>query len=226
MNCVAIIEDDIKIAQLLADYLTQAGFNVAMAHTGQEGLDLAKDQSIDLFLLDVMLPDGDGFSVCKELRAFSSAPILFLTARIAEEDRLQGLELGGDDYILKPFSPREVVARVKANLRRLALDANLPSTSALQLDQDTLTAQFGSQTTDLTAIEFALLAALTAAPNKLFNRDELMDRIYSDGRVVSDRTVDSHIKKLRQKLATIHQDQVIDAVYGAGYRYKPCTKLP
>jgi two-component system response regulator BaeR len=226
MSRIAIIEDDIKIAKLLADYLTQAGFNIAIAHTGQEGLDLAKDQSIDLFLLDVMLPDGDGFSVCKEVRAVSSAPILFLTARIAEEDRLQGLELGGDDYIVKPFSPREVVARVKANLRRLSLDANQAATSALQLDQDTLTARFGSQTTDLTAIEFALLTALTAAPNKLFSRDELIDRIYTDGRVVSDRTVDSHIKKLRQKLNYIDQGEVIEAVYGAGYRYKPCTKLP
>jgi two-component system response regulator BaeR len=226
MSRIAIIEDDIKIAKLLADYLTQAGFNIAIAHTGQEGLDLAKDQSIDLFLLDVMLPDGDGFSVCKDVRAVSSAPILFLTARIAEEDRLQGLELGGDDYILKPFSPREVVARVKANLRRLSLDANQAPTSALQLDQDTLTAQFGNQTTDLTAIEFALLTALTAAPNKLFSRDELIDRIYTDGRVVSDRTVDSHIKKLRQKLNYIDQGEVIEAVYGAGYRYKPCTKLP
>ncbi len=226
MSCVAIIEDDAKIARLLADYLIQAGFDIAMAHTGQEGLDLAKNQSIDLFLLDVMLPDCDGFSVCEQLRTFTSAPILFLTARIAEEDRLQGLELGGDDYIVKPFSPREVVARVKANLRRLSLDANQSPSSALQLDQDTLTAQFGSQTTDLTAIEFALLAALTATPNKLFNRDELIDRIYSDGRVVSDRTVDSHIKKLRQKLNHIDQVEVIEAVYGAGYRYKPCTKLP
>ena len=226
MSCVAIIEDDVKIARLLADYLIQAGFDIAMAHTGQEGLDLAKNQSIDLFLLDVMLPDCDGFNVCKELRACSSAPILFLTARIAEEDRLLGLELGGDDYIVKPFSPREVVARVKANLRRLSLDANQSPSSALQLDQDTLTAQFGNQTTDLTAIEFALLTALTAAPNKLFSRDELIDRIYTDGRVVSDRTVDSHIKKLRQKLNYIDQGEVIEAVYGAGYRYKPCTKLP
>lgn len=226
MSCVAIIEDDIKIAKLLADYLTQAGFDVVAAHTGQHALTLAKSQSIDLFLLDVMLPDGDGFSVCQELRTFSSAPILFLTARIAEEDRLQGLELGGDDYIVKPFSPREVVARVKANLRRLALDTNQSPTSTLRLDQGTLTAQFGHQTTDLTAIEFALLAALTDAPNKLFNRDELINRIYSDGRIVSDRTVDSHIKKLRQKLNHIDQGEVIEAVYGVGYRYKPCTKLP
>lgn len=226
MSRIAIIEDDLKIARLLADYLRQAGFDIAMAHTGQEGLDLAKHQSVDLFLLDVMLPDGDGFKVCEQLRTFSSAPILFLTARIAEDDRLQGLELGGDDYIVKPFSPREVVARVKANLRRLSLDANQAPTSRLRLDQGTLTAQFGHQTTDLTAIEFALLDALTAAPNKLFNRDELIDRIYSDGRIVSDRTVDSHIKKLRQKLNHIGQGEVIEAVYGAGYRYKPCTKLP
>lgn len=225
MSRIAIIEDDIKIARLLADYLRQAGFDIAMAHTGQEGLDLAKHQSVDLFLLDVMLPDGDGFKVCEQLRTFSSAPILFLTARVAEDDRLRGLELGGDDYIVKPFSPREVVARVKANLRRLTLDANQSPTSVLQLDQDTFTAQFGNQTTDLTAIEFALLDALTAAPNKLFNRDELIDRIYNDGRIVSDRTVDSHIKKLRQKLNHIDQGEVIEAVYGAGYRYKPCTKL-
>lgn len=226
MSSIAIIEDDPKIARLLADYLTQAGFDTATAHSGQEALSLATSQHFDLFLLDVMLPDGDGFSVCKQLRLFSSAPILFLTARIAEEDRLLGLELGGDDYIVKPFSPREVVARVKANLRRLALDSGQSPTSTLQLNQDTLTAQFGHRTTDLTAIECALLAALTAAPNKLFNRDELIDRIYSDGRVVSDRTIDSHIKKLRQKLSRIDQGEVIEAVYGAGYRFKPCTKLP
>ncbi|WP_438984114.1 response regulator [Aequoribacter sp.] len=226
MSSIAIIEDDPKIARLLADYLTQAGFDIATAHSGREALTLATSQHFDLFLLDVMLPDGDGFSVCKQLRLSSSAPILFLTARIAEEDRLMGLELGGDDYIVKPFSPREVVARVKANLRRLALDSGQSPTSTLQLDQDTLTAQFRNRSTDLTAIEFALLAALTAAPNRLFNRDELIDRIYSDGRVVSDRTIDSHIKKLRQKLSRINQGEVIEAVYGAGYRFKPCTKLP
>ncbi len=177
-----------------------------------------------------MLPGKDGLEVCKEIRQFSPIPIIMLTARVEEIDRLLGLELGADDYICKPFSPREVVARVKAVLRRgqvmpsdvlgMAGHSN-PNTALLELDRDRLVVRAGQQEITLTLVEFELLATLKQQPGRIFGRDQLMNKVYSDNRIVSDRTIDSHIKKLRKKLSEILPDQeLIHSVYSVGYKFE------
>ena len=174
-----------------------------------------------LILLDLMLPGRDGLALCRDLRAFSEVPIIMTTARVEEIDRLLGLELGADDYVCKPYSPREVVARVKAVLRRQTPTA-LPDPGLLRLDPETLRVQApDGRRVELTAVEFALLKTLHAAPGRIFPRDRLIDRIYHDGRIVSDRTIDSHIKKLRRRLAELLPGrELIHSVYGVGYRFE------
>jgi len=169
-------------------------------------------------LLDLMLPGKDGLAICREVRDFSTVPIIMVTARIEEIDRLLGLEIGADDYICKPFSPREVVARVKAVLRRTA-DGAPPGAGLLQLDELRYEARIADQPVALTAVEFQLLKLLAAEPGRIFSRNHLMDRIYPDHRIVSDRTIDSHIKKLRRKLETAAPElEIIHSVYGVGYK--------
>ena len=226
MSLIIVIEDDLKIQSLLVDYLRQDGFATAAFSDGDKAIKEVSSLNPDLILLDVMLPNTNGFDVCRAIRAYSNAPILFLTARISEADRLRGLELGGDDYILKPFSPREVVARVKANLRRLDMDRKASSgpTDGFHIDRSRLLAINENHSASFTHVEFELLSTLFNHPGQLFSRDQLIDRIYSDGRVVSDRTIDSHIKKIRSKLDGMGEAQRIEAVYGAGYRYKEIEK--
>ena len=183
-----------------------------------------------LILLDLMLPGKDGVEVCKEIRKFSHVPIIMLTARVEEIDRLLGLELGADDYICKPFSPREVVARVKAVLRRwqviepISMAVTESATDAiagLVLDRDRLLVKYGQQETTLTLVEFELLDALRQYPGRIFGRNQLMEKVYPDNRIVSDRTIDSHIKKLRKKLSEIAPDQeLIHSVYSVGYKFE------
>ncbi|MDF1630590.1 MAG: response regulator [Alcanivoracaceae bacterium] len=214
---VLIIEDEDKLASLLADYCRHAGFAPTVCPRGTAGLQHLRDQGADVVLLDLMLPDGDGLEVCKEMRRFSNVPILIISAKVDELDRLLGLELGADDYICKPFSPREVIARIKVILRRLQQPAN--DERGLQLDADRLIISLAGQTLSLTAVEFALMQALADHPGYIRSRQQLMDRIYDDHRIVSDRTIDSHVKKLRQKLAERFPGiPFIDSVYGAGYR--------
>jgi two-component system response regulator BaeR len=169
-----------------------------------------------------MLPGIDGLELCKAIRAFSRVPIIMATARAEEIDRLLGLELGADDYICKPYSPREVVARVKAVLRRmLPVDPAAEAASDLILDEAGYRIRFKGAEVELTAVEFQLFAALYREPGRIYSRGQLMDRIYSDQRIVSDRTIDSHIKKLRKKLAELRPEaEMIHSVYGAGYRYE------
>ena len=217
MTRILIIEDEEKLASLLADYCRHAGFSASVCLRGADGLSHLQEQGADAVLLDLMLPDGDGLEICKAIRRSSNVPILITSARVDELDRLLGLELGADDYICKPFSPREVIARIKAVLRRLQQPT--ASESGLQLDADRLTLMFEGEKLSLTTVEFALMQTLADHPGYIRSRQQLMDRIYTDHRIVSDRTIDSHVKKLRQKLAERFPGiQFIDSVYGAGYR--------
>jgi two-component system response regulator BaeR len=187
-----------------------------------------KANHTDLIVLDLMLPGRDGLDICRELRSFSTVPIIMVTARIEEIDRLLGLELGADDYICKPFSPREMVARVKAVLRRLhAQTADAPVDALkLKLDPHSFRVSVEGREAELTLVEFQLLQVLYRQPGRIFSRSKLMDLIYRDQRIVSDRTIDSHIKKLRKKLADILPDrELVHSVYGAGYRYDPQHKV-
>lgn len=223
MPHIAIVEDEARLASLLVDYLLRENYTTEHWDDGTTALTQLKQQTPDLVLLDLMLPGTDGLSICRELRKVSQVPIIMLTARVEEIDRLLGLDIGADDYICKPFSPREVVARVKAVLRRVqTANAVEPDNGVVnfRLDENTATARYRDSTVSLTAVELRLLQVLSATPGRIYNREQLMRRIYSDNRVVSDRTIDSHIKKLRQKLQALDTDlSFIQSVYGLGYKF-------
>lgn len=216
---ILVVEDEQRLANLLRDYLQQSGFEVTCLDNGLPVVSFVQQQKPDLILLDLMLPGKDGMEICKEIRWFSGLPIIMVTARVEEIDRLLGLEIGADDYICKPFSPREVVARVKAVLRRTDGSVNRPP--GLLLDETSHKATLNGEVLDLTVVEFQLLNLLATNPGRIYSRDHLMDRIYPDQRVVNDRTIDSHIKKLRKKLSGIQSDHtLIHSVYGLGYKYE------
>jgi len=213
---ILIVEDEVKLAKLLADYFKQDGYETHMIHDGEEVIGWLKNNTPDVMLLDVMLPGKSGLDLCKEIRIFSNIPILMVTAKVDEIDRLLGLEFGADDYICKPFSPREVVARVKAVLRRVQPVTQLHT--MLKLDEHRFAVIFNQQETILTPVEFQLLKPLVGKPERIFTREQLMTNMYSDQRIVNYRTIDSHIKKLRKKLAHISNGKDwIQSVYGAGY---------
>jgi two-component system response regulator BaeR len=221
---VLVVEDETRLAHLLADYLGREGYRCTVLGEGDAVVPWVREHAPDLVLLDVMLPGRDGLSVCRELRGFSGVPIIMVTARVEEIDRLLGLELGADDYVCKPFSPREVVARVKAVLRRAAPAPGAPAEdgSPLELDAHALRVRAGGREVELTPVEFQLLETMVRQPGRIFARGLLMERIYDDGRVVSDRTIDSHVKKLRRKLAeVVPGEELVHSVYGAGYRFEP-----
>lgn len=225
MTRILIVEDEEKLARLEADYLHNAGFDSHHLANGLEVIPWLKDNPVDLILLDLMLPGRDGLELCRDIRRISTVPIIMVTARIEEIDRLLGLELGADDYICKPFSPREMVARVKAVLRRQQPQAAELADPELKLDPQSFRVQAGKLEIELTLVEFQLLQALYQQPGRIFSRSRLMDLIYQDQRIVSDRTIDSHIKKLRKKLDELLPDQeLIHSVYGAGYRYEAQAK--
>lgn len=222
MTKIAVVEDEPKLAGLLDDYLTSEGYETVLFNDGTQALESLVNDPIDFVLLDLMLPGTDGLTICKELRKTSNVPIIMLTARVDEIDRLLGLEIGADDYICKPFSPREVVARVKAVLRRVS---DSPSASvdnrAFQLNEGSASLRIGDQECALTSVELNLLKTLHSSPGRIFNRNQLMTRMYSDNRIVSDRTIDSHVKKLRQKLEALDTStQYIHSVYGIGYKFE------
>ena len=217
---ILIVEDEEKLAGLLRDYLVQDGFDVALLHRGDQVEEWVRTHPTDLVLLDLMLPGKGGLDVCKALRATTDVSIVMVTARVDEIDRLLGLELGADDYICKPFSPREVVARVKAVLRRVKR-RDLPQEGGLTLDDAGYRAAIGGRDLGLTAVEYQLLKVLASHPGRIYTRDQLMDMMYRDERVVSDRTVDSHIKKIRRKVAAMLPDrEIVHSVYGVGYKYE------
>jgi two-component system, OmpR family, response regulator BaeR len=217
---ILIVEDEEKLAGLLRDYLVQDGFDVALLHRGDQVEEWVRTHPTDLVLLDLMLPGKGGLDVCKALRATTDVSIVMVTARVDEIDRLLGLELGADDYICKPFSPREVVARVKAVLRRVKR-RDLPQEGGLTMDDAGYRAAIGGRDLGLTAVEYQLLKVLASHPGRIYTRDQLMDMMYRDERVVSDRTVDSHIKKIRRKVAAMLPDrEIVHSVYGVGYKYE------
>jgi len=227
---ILIVEDEPKIARLVADYLEGSGFATHHLDHGDAVLPWLSQarqagQGPALVLLDLMLPGTDGLTLCREVRQrWPALPVIMLTARVEEVDRLLGLELGADDYICKPFSPREVVARVKAVLRRsqVADNPDHATGSDLVLDEEGWRALADGQDLSLTAVEFQLLKVMMHAPGRIFSRDQLMDHMYRDHRIVSERTVDSHVKKLRRKISEVWPErEVIRSVYGVGYKYQP-----
>lgn len=220
---ICIVEDELDLAQLLNDYLTSHGYRTRQFHTGDDAEAWLTGNQPDLILLDLMLPGMDGLQICRNQQQRSATPIIMMTAKVEEIDRLLGLELGADDYICKPLSPREVVARVKAVLRRCQSDRALQTEqkSPVALDEHALKVTLFGQTIELTTIEFKLFALLFSQPGRIFSRQYILDNIYQDYRVVSDRTVDSHIKKLRKKLTSPDQEvDLIRSVYGSGYKYE------
>lgn len=226
-SLILVVEDEPKIASLLCDYLDGSGYRTRHIDDGNAVIAASREETPSLVLLDLMLPGTDGLTLCRQLRAENSQlPIIMLTARVEEVDRLLGLELGADDYICKPFSPREVVARIKAVLRRSqALEQTLSDSSdkgQLRLNEDGWQALADDQDIGLTAVEFQLLKVMMQSPGRIFSRDQLMDHMYRDHRIVSERTVDSHVKKLRRKIATIWPDRdVIRSIYAVGYKFEP-----
>lgn len=216
---ILIVEDEEKLAAVVSDYLRQAGFAPFLLANGMEVVAWVREHKPVLIVLDLMLPGRDGMEICKEIRTFSTVPIVMVTARIEEIDRLLGFEFGADDYLCKPFSPRELVARVKAVLRRAVPRPSKPP-AGLLLDEDRYLATISGQDLDLTAVEFRLLQIMVASPGRIFGRQQLMDRIYQDQRIVSDRTIDSHIKKLRKKIALVQHEEIIHSVYGVGYKFE------
>lgn len=216
---ILLVEDEPKLAALMGDYLQAAGYAWQWVADGHEAVPAAKAGQPDLILLDLMLPGRDGLDICRELRSFSDVPIIMLTARVEEIDRLLGLELGADDYICKPFSPREVVARIKAILRRARAGTAHHHPSSLRINEDTHSAVFHGVMLELTPVEFRLLKTLAASPGRVFSRDRLLDNLYMDHRVVTDRTVDSHVKNLRRKLEqAVPGQEPIRSIYGVGYK--------
>ena len=217
---VLILEDEDRIAAILRDYLQREGYATCCINNGNDALPAIREKKPDLILLDVMLPGRNGLDICRDIRQFSQVPILMLTARVEEIDRLLGLELGADDYICKPFSPREVVARVKAVLRR-AGNTGLSVASDIEIDEEKFRISIMGKALDTTVVEFQLLKILAATPGQVWSRGQLMDKIYPDHRIVSERTIDSHVKKLRKKIDRIlPQREIIHSVYGAGYKYE------
>lgn len=220
---ILIVEDETKLAQVVRDYLHRDGYDTALIHDGDAVMPWLEDHQPDLILLDLMLPGTDGLTLCREIRKTAPTPIIMTTARVEEIDRLLGLELGADDYVCKPFSPREVVARVKAVLRRTQLNQEAPDDDDLRLilpDNGNLV-RYRDRQAELTAIEMRLLRLLMTHPGRIYSRDQLMDEIYPDRRLVNDRTIDSHIKNLRKKLNQLAPDQeFVRSVYGAGYKFE------
>ncbi len=222
---ILIVDDDPNLREVVRVALELQHFDVVEAHDGRAGVEAFEKHHPVAIVLDLMMPELDGFEVCRRIRATSRVPIVFLSSRDDELDRVLGLELGGDDYVTKPFSPRELVARVKAVLRR-AEPAPAPVAATpkertltrgpLSLDLEAWRAFWNGAEVTLTVMEFQLLASLLRAPTKAFTRDELIDRAY-DGVVVSDRTVDSHIRRVRQKFAAVG-GTVVETVHGVGYR--------
>ncbi|MDQ1120984.1 MULTISPECIES: response regulator [Pseudoxanthomonas] len=216
---VLVVEDEPRLAAVLRDYLHAAGYRSAWVADGDAVLDAVAAHGPALVLLDLMLPGRDGVDVCRALRAVSQVPVIMVTARVEEIDRLLGLEVGADDYICKPFSPKEVIARVGAVLRRVRQGQPEPPIPGLTIDQANGRALLHGQALDLTAVEFRLLRTLLGAPGRVWSRERLLDHLYVDHRVVADRTVDSHVRNLRRKLheAGLSEDP-IRSIYGMGYR--------
>jgi two-component system OmpR family response regulator len=224
-HSILLVEDDLKLAEIARVYLEQAGFRVIHTESGARALDLAKEENPVLVVLDLMLPDLSGEAVCRELTASMEIPVIMLTAKSSEEERLAGFALGADDYIVKPFSPRELVCRVQAVLRRAGKVAGHGDRlsfngGALILDSVSFSVVCQGRPVKLTAVEFKLLFALAATPQKTFTREELIDKVMGYRFEGYERNVDSHIKNIRHKLGEDpHAPAFVLTVYGLGYRF-------
>lgn len=229
MATILVVDDDPHIRDVVCFALKKEGFIAIEADNGEEALRQFQAQQPELVILDIVMPELDGTAVCKALRRISAVPIIFLSSRDDEVDRILGLELGGDDYVTKPFSPRELVARVRAILRRgKAESPSAPITALatlqqgrLRLDQSRYSAWWEQQEIVLTLTEFGILRTLLSHPGKVFAREQLMDGSYQDYRVVSDRTIDSHVRRVRAKFKALGADP-IETLHGIGYRLGPC----
>lgn len=224
MSRVLVVDDDPGIVKLVRAYLEQAGFGVLAAHDGKKAMQIARNEKPDLIILDLMLPEMDGWDVCRALRKESDVPVIMLTARVEETDKLVGLELGADDYVTKPFSPRELVARVRSVLRRAQ---GLPSKpeqitrGAITVDLSRHAVSVRGQSVDLTPTEFDLLATLMEDPGRAFTRSQLLENVQGYAYEGYERTIDVHVKNLRQKIeADPKKPQLIKTVYGLGYKFE------
>ena len=220
---ILIVEDEKKLSDLLRDYLEKAEFSVSALDSGVGVVERVRHNPPDLILLDVMLPGKDGLTVCREIRAFSKVPIIMVTARVEEVDRLVGLELGADDYICKPFSPREVVARVKAVLRRSVSEMETEELKAgpVILFVQTHCVMINGEELNLTPIEFKLLQVMMSRPERVFSRNDLVALVQGYEFQGYERTIDTHVKNLRRKIAELLPDQtIINTVYGVGYKFR------
>jgi DNA-binding response OmpR family regulator len=222
MKTVLVVDDEPSVRKVVVAYLEREGFAVRTASDGLDGLRQAEAGDLALIVLDVMLPKMNGLDVCKRVRATSNVPIVLLTARGEEFDRVLGLELGADDYVVKPFSPRELVARVKAILRRTSGEAAPPAVvyDDLRVDPVTRTASIAGQPLDLSALEFDLLYALSRSPGRVFTRNELIQKVWGEDFPGVDRVVDVHMVSLRKHLGESGQSpRYLHAVRGVGYRF-------
>ncbi len=221
MEQILIVEDDLKIGALLVDYMQASGFQTKHVIDGNDAVKAMRETAFDIMLLDLMLPGIDGLEVCKVVRTLSQVPIIMLTARIDEIDKLLGLEVGADDYVCKPFSPREVVARVKAHLRRASGKLTPPTTPQFVIERESMRILLGGIALNLTPVEFRILVELVAHPGRVYSRQQLLDVLHEDNRDTSDRAVDSHIKNIRRKLdARLPEVDCLQSVYGVGYRFE------
>jgi two-component system response regulator BaeR len=219
MAKILVVEDESQIAKYIYKYLTLGGFDVVLLNSGEFVIQTVQQESPSLILLDVMLPIKDGVTCCKEIREFSDVPIIMLTAKIAEIDRIIGLEAGADDYVCKPFSAKELVLRVKALLRRFKITE---VQSGLSLNKNVLKLEYQNESVKLTKLEFGLMELLHGKPSRIFSRQQIMDIAYLEEKDITDRAVDSHVKNLRKKIRLLNIDSVvIECVYGAGYQYLP-----
>jgi two-component system OmpR family response regulator len=227
---ILAVDDDPHIREVIRVALRKAEMTVTEARDGKEALGRLAADRPDLVILDIGMPELDGLEVCRQIRKSSDVPILFLTARDDEIDRVLGLEIGGDDYVTKPFSPRELVARVNVILRRITVrEMEKPSQAALaqgalSIDPAQHVAAFAGTPLRLTAIEFGILKAFLSRPTAVFNREQIMSAAYQLNILVSDRTIDSHIRNIRAKLAAVNCDNVIETVHGVGFRLGRCEK--
>ncbi len=219
---ILVVEDELKLANILVEYLQTEGFKTKHIDIGTRVIPWIKKNNPDLVLLDLMLPAMNGKDICQEIRTFSHVPVIMITAMVDEIDRLIGLEMGADDYICKPFSPKEVVARVKAVLRRSDpeyIKRNL--SNGFEIDTERFSVTLDGIKLDLTPVEFRLLAMFIEQSGRVYNRDQILNKVFDDGRIVLDRTVDTHIKNLRHKLKKINpKTDYIRSLYGVGYSFE------
>jgi two-component system OmpR family response regulator len=229
---ILVVDDDSHIREVICFALEKAGMATVIARDGVQALESFRRQPADLVILDIGMPEMDGLEVCRQLRKSSEAPILFLSARDEEIDRVLGLEIGGDDYVTKPFSPRELVARVNVILKRtrpgrgVAATVEPLSQGALRLEPEAHLASFAGKALALTGIEFAILKAFAARPGQVFSREQILESAYAGAVHVADRTIDSHIRNIRAKLAAVGCDSAIDTVHGVGFRLGRCEAGP